>query len=144
MKHLLFLIAIIGITHFSCSRNDSTAPPPLAGKWRMIWVTESSSGARTTKPASIQKDVDILFTSASATDGTLSGNTPSNSIYQSDYVTGVNQALTIPSLNMTKVGETSWGYEFVENIVTAQKYSFETDGVLNIKTAAKTLTFKKL
>jgi len=45
---------------------------------------------------------------------------------------------------MTKVAETSWGDEFVQNITVAQSYSFETDGKLNIHTVSKTLTFRKL
>jgi hypothetical protein len=145
MKYLSFLIVMIGIIYFSCSKNDSTPiPASLAGKWRMILVTESASGVKITKPASIEKDVDIIFTSASPTEGTLSGNTPTNSIYQSDYMTRANGALTIPGLNITKVRETSWGYEFVNNILNAKEYNFESDVRLNIQTTDKILTFKKL
>lgn len=145
MKHLFFLVAIIGITHLSCSRNNSTDPVslPLAGKWRMILVTERSSGVRITKPASIQKDVDLVFSSTSSTDGTLSGNTPSN-VVEGNYVTGANRTFTMVYLSMTKVGETSWGSEFIENIHHSQEYSLESGDRLNIKTTGKILTFKKL
>ena len=68
----------------------------------------------------------------------------SNSIMQNDYSIGANQSLSIPNLNMTKVMETTWGAEFVDNIRDAQQYSFEAGGRLQIKTINKTLIFKKL
>ena len=63
---------------------------------------------------------------------------------QNDYSIGANQSLSIPNLNMTKVMETTWGAEFVNNIRNSQEYSFEPGGRLTIKTINKTLTFKKL
>ena len=45
--------------------------------------------------------------------------------------------------SMTKVAETLWGNEFVNNIRTSQEYSFEIGGRLNIITTSKTLTFQK-
>ncbi len=146
MKQIFFLVAIIGLTLFSCKKTDSCDPIPtsLDGKWRMIIVKENTTGSTTTKPSSIQGDVDITFTSTSATNGTFIGNTPSNEIQQNDYSIGTNQSLTIPNLSMTKVGETSWGKEFVDNIRSSQEYNFENCGRLNIKTTNKTLTFQKL
>lgn len=146
MKQLLFLVATIGSTLFSCTKADSCDPMPAAldGKWRMIIVKENSSGLTTTKPSSIQGDVDITFTSTNPTNGFFTGNTPTNSIMQNDYSIGANQSLSIPNLNMTKVMETTWGAEFVNNIRNSQEYSFETGGRLTIKTINKTLTFKKL
>jgi hypothetical protein len=146
MKQLLFLVATIASTLISCEKADSCDPTgaPLDGKWRMIIVKENSSGLTTTKPSSIQGDVDITFTSTGPTNGIFTGNTPTNSILQNDYSIGPNQSLAIPNLDMTKVMETSWGNEFVNNIRDSQEYSFESGGRLNIKTINKTLTFKKL
>ncbi len=146
MKQIFFLIAIIGLTLFSCKKMDPVNPIPTSidGKWRMIIVKENASGLTTTKPTSIQGDVEITFTSASTTNGTFFGNTPTNDIWQNDYSIGTNQSLTIPNLSMTKVGETSWGKEFVDNIRNSQEYSFEIGGKLNIRTTNKTLTFRKL
>ena len=145
MKQILFLIAFIGLTQFSCKKSDTKDPIPtsLDGKWKMIIVKENTSGSTTTKPSSIQGDVEITFTSTSTTKGTFIGNTPTNDIGQNDYSIGTNQTLTIPNLSMTKVGETSWGKEFVDNIRSSQQYSFEIGGRLNIKTTNKTLTFQK-
>ncbi len=146
MKQALLLIAIIGVSLASCNRTSSINPNsvPLDGKWRMITVTENVSGASSIKPSSIPGDVDINFTSQSSYNGIFNGNTPNNQIKQSSYSTGTNQSLVIPALNMTKVAETSWGNEFVDNIRSSQSYHFETDGRLNIRTASKTLTFRKL
>jgi len=146
MKHLLFLVAAIGSTLFSCEKAGPCDPIPasLDGKWRMITVKENSSGLTTTKPSSIQGDVDIEFTSTSPTNGIFTGNTPTNSIMQNDYSIGANQSLSIPNLSMTKVMETTWGAEFVGNIRDAQEYSFDTGRKLHIKTINKTLIFKQL
>ena len=146
MKQVIFLIGIIGLTLFSCKKLDSIAPIPtsLDGKWRMIIVKENASGLTTTKPSDIQGDVDITFTSTSSTNGTFMGNTPTNDIWKNDYSIGSNQSITIPNLAMTKVMETFWGKEFVDNIRNSQQYSFEIGGRLNIKTTNKTLSFRKL
>ena len=149
MRQIFFLIAIISVAQLSCNKPVSTfsvptSPTLLNGKWRMVSVKETASGLTITKPSSIQGDVDIIFTSTTVNEGVLSGNTPTNIISQSDYVIGANQAIEIPALSMTKVQETTWGYEFVNNIRDSKKYGFEIDGKLTIKTTNKTLIFKKL
>ena len=146
MKQVIVLIAVIGWTLFSCKKSDSLAPIPTAldGKWRMIIVKENVSGLTTTKPSTVQGDVDITFTSTSSTNGTFIGNTPTNDIWQNEYSIGANLSMTIPCLSMTKVMETSWGNEFVDNIRNSHEYSFEIGGILKIKTPDKTLTFRKL
>jgi len=146
MKQIFFLAAIICLTLLSCKKEHSTDPIPtlLDGKWRMIIVKDNATGLTTIKPSSIQGEVEITFTSTNSTMGTFIGNTPTNDIWQNDYSIGANQAITIQVLAMTKVGETSWGKEFVDNICTSQKYSLEIGGELNIKTTKKTLTFRKL
>jgi hypothetical protein len=143
MKQLLFIISLLGLTQFSCTKSNSCTPASLDGKWRMIIVKDNISGSSTTKPASIQGDVDIIFTSSSSTAGTFVGNTPTNEIESNGYSTGQNQSLTIPNLSMTKVAETLWGKEFVDNIRSATAYNFKGCDNLNIKTTNKTLTFQK-
>jgi hypothetical protein len=119
-------------------------PTSLEGKWRMIRVKDNTSGSTTTKPSSIQGDVDITFTSTTITNGSFIGNTPTNDIWENNYSLGANQSITIPVLAMTKVAETSWGIFFVDNIRSSQKYSFEAGGKLNIQTTNTTLSFRRL
>jgi hypothetical protein len=146
MRQIFFLAVIICLIVLSCKKGDSTGPIPtsLDGKWRLISVKDNASGLTANKPSSIQGEVDITFTSTNATTGTFIGNTPTNDIWQNNYSTGPNQTITIPVLAMTKVGETSWGKQFVDNICTSQKYSFEIGNRLTIKTSNKTLIFRKL
>ena len=146
MKQVFFLIAIISLILFSCKKTNSVdlIPTSLNGKWRMILVKDNASGLTTTKPSSIQGDVDITFTSITMTNGTFVGNTPTNDILKNNYSIGANQSITIPVLAMTKVGETSWGILFVDNVCSSQEYNFEIGGKLSIKTTNKTLTFRKL
>ena len=146
MKQILFLTILFSLTIFSCKKSDSidSIPTSLDGKWRMIVVKENISGLTTTKPSSISGEVEITFTSTNSTNGTFVGITPSNDILQNDYSVGLNQTITIPNLSMTKVMETSWGDEFVENIRDCETYNFEIGRKLNIVTVNKTLTFEKL
>ncbi len=145
MKQVLFIISLIGLTQFSCKKSDSCDPVPtsLDGKWRMIIVKDNISGSSKTKPNSIKGDVDIVFTSSSATAGNFAGNTPSNSVWSDNYSTGQNQSLTILNLSMTEVAETSWGNEFIDNIINSIEYNFQNCDKLNIKTTNKTLIFQK-
>src|SRR5687768_7694080 len=127
MKYILFFVLLIGLTQFSCTKSESCDPSPTSfdGKWRMVIVKDNISGSSTIKPTSIQGDVDIIFTALSMTNGTFIGNTPTNEIVSNDYAVGPNYSLTIPNLSMTKVGETSWGKEFVNNIRSSYQYNFE-------------------
>jgi hypothetical protein len=115
----------------------------LDGNWRMIIVRDNTSGGSITKQSSVQGDVDIIFSSLSPSNGTFVGNTPTNDIAENNFYTGANQSLTIPVLSMTKVMETSWGSEFVDNIRNSHAYSFEAGNRLIIKTTSKTLVFQK-
>ncbi|WP_018611657.1 hypothetical protein [Segetibacter koreensis] len=146
MRRVLFFAVIIGLTQVACKKSNSSSPVPSAlnGKWRMIVVKDNTSGLTTTKPSSIQNDVVITFTPTNSTTGTFIGNTPTNEIGRNEYSIGANQTISIPVLAMTKVGETSWGTLFVDHIRSSQQYTFEVGGILNIKTANKTLTFSKL
>ena len=146
MRRIFFLSGIIGVILVSCRSQNTpiSIPTSLDGTWRMIMVKENASGLTTAKPSSINGDVEITFTAINTTQGIFFGKTPTNTIVQNDYTIGSNQSLTIPNLSMTKVAETSWGKEFVDNIRNSQAYSFEINGRLNIKTANKTLTFQKL
>lgn len=150
MKQTLFIILLAVLTQTSCTKKsdicncDPSDPISLNGKWRMIIVKDNTSGSETTKPLSIKGDVDIIFTISNSANGTFIGNTPTNEIWPNDFSVGLNQSLIIPDLSMTKVGETSWGNEFVDNIRSSQAYSFENCNKLTIKTTNKTLTFQRL
>lgn len=145
MKQILFFAVMLSLTQFGCKKSDYSEPVPtsLDGKWRMITVKDNASGLTINKSASIQNDVDIIFTSTNLTNGTFIGNTPTNEIWKNSYSTGANQTITIPVLSITKVAETSWGILFVDNICSSQAYTFEIGGILNIKTTNKILTFHK-
>ena len=145
MKKILLLSAIISLTQIACKKSNTCDPAStsLEGKWKMIIVKDNSTGLTAYKPSSIQKDVVITFTATNPINGTFTGNTPTNEIGQNAYLIGINQGISIPGLSMTKVAETTWGSEFVDNIRSSTQYSFDTEGRLNIQTANKTLTFQK-
>jgi len=146
MKHVLFVLIVFCLVQVSCAKKDpdNSIPNSLEGKWRMILVKDNTSGLATTKPFSVQGEVEITFTAASSTNGTFTGFTPTNEISPNDYTVGINQSISIPNLSITKVMETTWGNQFVENIRSSQQYSFETGNKLTIKTTSKILTFLKL
>lgn len=145
MKKALFVISVLSVAIFSCSKQEANRSncQKLDGSWKMISVKDNHSAVVSTKPSSVLKDVLITFSPASATSGTFTGYTPTNDLSQSQYLTGSSQELTVLNLAMTKVAETSWGKEFVDNIRDAQRYSFENNGNLDIKTAAKVLIFQR-
>lgn len=149
MKSLL-LISLIGLMFFSCKKAvEHNIPASIDGSWKMTVVKDNATNALLAKPSSIAGDVIITFVPDSDTTGTFSGNTPSNvftgfGVWSNTYSLGHDQAISIPNLSMTKVGETTWGAHFVDNIRDARHYSFEAGGRLNIKTTKKTLIFTKL
>jgi len=142
MKQLFFIV-FLGLMHYSCNRTNTVLPETLAGNWRMTLVKVNATGAITTKPSSITGEVEITFTPASTTNGSFIGRTPTNDIMKNDYSIGTNQSITIPVLSMTKVAETTWGHEFVDNIRSSKEYHFENCYTLKIITENKMLTFKK-
>lgn len=148
MKLSILLMSLIGLMLLSCKKTVADkVPTSIKGTWKMILVKENATNTFLTKPSSIPRDVIITFAPNSNTTGSFSGKTPTNFFYEFDpsnvYTLGPNQAISIPNLSMTKVGETPWGSQFVDNIREAQQYSFESGGKLNINTTNKTLTFKK-
>ncbi|MBK7345524.1 MAG: hypothetical protein IPI98_01060 [Chitinophagaceae bacterium] len=145
MKQIFIFISVIALFQLSCTKHDNCGPAPTSfeGKWRMIKVTDNISGFAFIKPDSIPGDVAIIFTASSTTEGTFIGNTPTNDIWVTTYFIGQNQELSIPALNITKVMETAWGKEFVDNICSAQGYYFENCEKLNIRTTKNTLCFQK-
>ena len=148
MKSSFIPMVIAGLLLFSCSKTEMDDPSAsLAGTWKMIRVKDNASGDNTSKPNSIHEDVIITFTPSSDTTGNFEGHTPTNTftgfgVWSNGYILGPDNTITIPSLSMTKISETSWGKLFVDNITKAHHYSFKA-GKLNIKTAAKTLIFEK-
>ena len=130
----------------SCQReatNNLSPASTLNGSWKMIIVEDDASGTAITKPSSVQGDVVITFSPSISSPGTYYGHTPSNEIGQSQYTVTADRLLTILNLAMTKVAETSWGAEFVDNIRAARNYQFEKNGNLDIRTVNKTLVFHR-
>jgi hypothetical protein len=143
MKYLAFIGCLIMVTVCSCTRDVTVTPASLDGKWKMISVKDNNTGVTSLKPADLQKDVEITIASTNAASGKLSGNTPTNEVW-GDYTLGNNASIAIPSLTMTKVMETTWGFLFVDNIHLAKYYNLNAQNTLNIITTEKTLTFQKL
>lgn len=133
------------MTLSSCRKSTSVEAlaPDLVGKWRMIVVKDNATGSTSTKPASINGEVEIAFAFTTYTTGKIIGNTPTNTV-TADFTIGRNRSIQIPAVDATKIIETSWGREFLENITSSQDYIFAIDGKLDIHTADKTLVFKKL
>ena len=146
MNQIVPFIAFVSLVLFSCSKEYSfeSVPSTLEGTWKMFEVKDNSSGALTTKPSNVPGDVEITFTATGNFSGVLVGHTPTNIISQGDYTTGINQMLTIPSLNITKLWETPWGNEFVANIRSAFAYHFDSNGNLIITTVDKMLIFERV
>lgn len=146
MRQIYLLVCSAIIILSSCKRTDlvTDGPASLNGQWKMTAVKEIHSGTVLTKPVSVNGDVVLTFSATNNMSGIFFGVTPSNEIWQNSYYTGADQSLSMSALSMTKVMETAWGNEFVNNIRTAHHYYFDGDGVLNITTQQKILVFKKL
>lgn len=138
-------LAFICFLLFSCNKSvdAGSVPESLNGVWRMIKVKENSSGITSTKPSSLQGEVEISITTKTSSTGIFTGVTPSNQITENNFFVDTKQSISIPVLGMTKVSETPWGDEFVANIREAKQYYFDTRGILNIITRFKTLSFQK-
>lgn len=146
MKKVVYLFAMASLGLFSCTRDNPPGPVPassLDGKWKMVSSKDNISGTVMTKPATEAADVEIIFTLPVSDTGSFTAKTANNEIGKSYYYLGTHQAISIPVINSTKVGETLWGGQFVFNILNSQSYFFETDGKLDIVTSVKTLAFVK-
>ena len=107
---------------------------------RQTWQ-ENLTDVTTTKPSTISGNVDITIVFSTSVAGVMNGVTPTNTL-SCDFQVGPNRTLSIPSLSMTEITETSWGLMFLDNISHAQDFIFTNDGKLNINASTnKTLTF---
>ena len=132
MRQYLILAVLIVLTLTSCKKDNSNNT--LDGKWRMISVKDIATNTTSIKPSNINGNVDITFTlSTSATD-IMTGVTPTNSL-RGDFTIGRNNTISVTNLSQTKVMETSWGAEFLDNIRSSQSYFFDGDKKLNINTS---------
>ena len=139
------LIALLAVTLFSCSRSmdgTSTISGSLEGTWRMVIVKDNATSLQYNKPGAITGDVEITIVVVNPGKGFINGKTPTNTLY-GDYTTEPIDKISIPCVAYTKVAETSWGLDFLQNINTADTYSFEEGGRLRIHTNKKTLIFKR-
>ena len=151
MKRFLFPLFLAAVVLVSCEKSvaddadvsQAAADISLSGTWKMILVKDNSTNASVTKPSNIEKDVLISFTPSNSLTGTFTGKTPTNSIDQNPYSISANLLISIPVLSMTKVAETAWGAEFVDNIRSAKYYGFEAGEKLCIWTTNKKLVFQK-
>lgn len=110
----------------------------------MTRVIDMPSGVAMAKPASVTGDVQVTFSSSNNISGVFFGVTPTNEIWQNNFITGINQELSIHSLAMTKVMEYPWGNEFVQHFPEARRYGFDNEGQLHVFTStSKELVFKR-
>ncbi len=108
----------------------------------MTRVIDMPTGAEMNKPTDLNGDVQITFSSSNNINGVFFGVTPTNEIWQNNFITGINQELTIHTLAMTKVMEFPWGIAFVNHFPEAKRFDFDKDGQLHIFTAThKQLVF---
>ena len=145
MKLHILIFTVFSLTLFSCKKNNEVEAiaPDLVGRWRMIIVKDNATGSTSTKPASINGEVEIAFAFTAYTAGKINGNTPTNTL-TANFTIGRNRSIQIPAVTATKIMETSWGQQFLDNITFSQDYIFEVDGKLDIHTTDKTLIFQKL
>src|SRR5664279_937955 len=114
---IFILSAAYSLLLLCCNKSGSNkVTSSLDGKWKMVTVKDIASGIETTKPSSVQGEVEITFTSINALGGTFNGKTPSNEIESAKFSLGANQSISISELSMTKVNETDWGFNFTDNI----------------------------
>lgn len=141
MRQAIISLTIVCVILFSC--NKDTTPTSIEGTWKMISVVDNTTNQTATKSPSIQGEVIITFSLTNSSSGTFFGNTPTNDIEKNNFSIGTNQTITINSLSMSKVDETTWGDLFVKNIRDSKNYAFGSGNLLTIKTINKTLTFHK-
>lgn len=139
MKSLMVLLMPV-LLALSC-KHDYRGEPGLDGSWKMVTVVENNPTRVHVQPSD-SKDVVIRFEQTTATGGALTGFTPTNQIFTSSYSSAPDRSLSIPALNMTKVGETPWGRLFVDHITAAAQYHIEC-GHLWITTANSKLVFRR-
>ena len=145
----LLVAALMSLALFSCSRNGDhllvANNLSLEGNWRMVTVRDNSSGFMHTKPGAITGDVDITFVPVAPGKGFINGKTPTNELFKdcNQYTLGEGDKIAIPCISVTKVAETSWGLDFLQNITKSDSYSIEPDGKLRIHAEKKTLYFER-
>jgi heat shock protein HslJ len=141
MKSFLAILAIVTAFAACKKERDHSSITALNGQWKMIKVMESPNGAAVTKPSPINGDVVLTITLQTDMSGTITGNTPSNTLSGGFTLFPAN-GIRIPAVAASKVAETFWGGLFMDNITTAQSYSTSCNE-LQINTAQKTLFFQK-
>ena len=76
MKHLLLLVAVFGLTQFSCKKGLTDCnPASLEGKWIMVSVKENVSGLTTIKPSSI-----VVLTTTGHTAHSIAAERPKTNV----------------------------------------------------------------
>ena len=142
MKVLSTILLVVVICS-SCKKKNCCEPiGSIEGTWRMVLVKDNATGAVMLKPGFISRDVIISFVASGALKGSFNGTTPSNVFGPDGYTLGNDQAISMPVMTMTKVGENAWGRQFVDNIRNADKYQVSGQR-LNIRTVVKTLSFQR-
>jgi hypothetical protein len=146
----ILMTAILSLALFSCSRDADSdmirlGKTSIEGNWRMVLVKDNVSGLSYAKPGATPGDVEITFVAVTIYNGFINGRTPTNSVYGDYklYRVSNDSRITIPSMSSTDVVETSWGLNFLYNIMKSDSYSIEPDGKLRIHTEKKTLYFER-
>jgi hypothetical protein len=151
MLRSLALFILIGLTYFSCKKDNTVNPidPELAGQWKMISSKDNSSSTVTTKPPGLYIDIDIVIAFTTSTKGKISGGVTQASV-KGDFTIDQQKMISIPAIYMLYpgfclfIGSTQWDDEFLNNITISKEYFFDSNGNLNINTSNnKILTFTR-
>ena len=143
MKYLASLLTGVCLIVFSCEKPANDTPRVLLdGSWMMVSVTDRATGVVEYKPNLVRGDVVINFNPTSTSGGSFSGNTPSNFFGPDQYSLSFKNRLTLRSMHITEVVESSWGKLFLHNIPNDSKVTIEYSEMF-IETPAKTLRFKR-
>ena len=146
MRRSLITISLL-LLLFSCKKNnDLVNQPDIGGRWKMVSVIDNSNGTIEIKPVIYAGDVEIelKYNASNSRTGTFSGKTITNIFGDGIFSTTADGSFTVTTFGISDAMETPWGNLFLQNIFSSTNYSIDIQGRLNIKTAAKTLVFRRI
>ncbi|HEY5463093.1 MAG TPA: hypothetical protein VIJ95_07550 [Hanamia sp.] len=140
----VLIILLTAFTIFSCKKSPFE-DPALVGKWKMIEVRDNTNDTVFTKPASVNENVEIVFSYSSSGKGEMIGNATIAPV-RGSFTVGEQRTISIPLVyyDIDKVGfdifwgSSEWDSEFLNNITISKSYFFDSSGNLNINTTNNT------
>lgn len=141
MRLIIFSLFLI----LAACRKDKDSNQNIEGNWIMVEVRDIASGDIQTKPAVHENDVEmnLNYEPGQRIHGDVSGHTLSNAFGDGSFSTPGKNQIDIEGYSITDAMETPWGDAFLDNIVTAHEYDFNSSGRLRIRNNEKILVFKR-